>query len=71
VDGPTLRRRSECRAERQAGAETRLGLVAKDVVTEVLNLSAFGQGQRVLGVYAQVAHRAFKLGVAQQDLHRP
>ena len=35
-----------------------------------LDLGAFGQSQSVFDVYAEVAHRAFDLGVSEQDLHR-
>ena len=34
------------------------------------DLSGLGQGQGVLGVDAQVPHRALELGMAEQDLHQ-
>ncbi len=35
------------------------------------HFGSFRQRQRVFSIYPQVAHRALKFGVAEQDLHRP
>ena len=63
LQAPPISRRGQEDGSMQADVQAVLEL-------NLLHLGRLGQGQRILGIHAQVAHRTLQLGVAEQDLNR-